>query len=68
MARGKRKRSKAIAVLLLPAIIFLWIVGWSLYLIGHQKEQGKNKPSHAEEEDHVHLTSILLEELPETEN
>ena len=67
--RGRRKRNKAIIVLLLPVIIFLWIVGWSLYCIGHQKEPQKAKPpSSTKEEDHVHLIPIVLEEPSEIEN
>ena len=67
--REKRRRNKAIVVLLLPAIIFLWIIGWSLYWIGHQKEPRKVQPSsHAKEEDHVSLIPMVLEEPSEIEN
>jgi len=67
--RGKRKRNRAIIVLLLPAIIFLWIVGWSLYWIGHQKEPRKAQPpSSPKEEDYVSLIPIVLEEPSEIEN
>jgi hypothetical protein len=41
----KGKRNKAIIAVLLPAIIFLWIVGWSLYWIGRQKEAQKPQSS-----------------------
>ena len=66
--REKRKRNKAIIVLLLSAIIFLWIIGWSLYWIGHQKEPRKAQPSSPKEEDHVSLIPIVLEEPLEIEN
>jgi hypothetical protein len=67
MPRGKR--NKAIIVLLLPAIIFLWIIGWSLYWIGHQKEPRKAQPSsNAKEEDRVSLIPMVLEEPSEIEN
>lgn len=66
--KEKRKRNKAIIVLLLPAIIFLWIIGWSLYWIGHQKEPRQAQPSSPKEEDHVSLIPIVLEEPLEIEN
>ncbi len=67
--RDRRKRNKAIIVLLLPAIIFVWIVGWSLYWIGHQKESRKAQPSSpSKEEDYVSLIPIFLEDPSEIEN
>ena len=67
MKNPKGKRNKAIIALLLPAIIFLWIVGWSLYWIGYQKEPQKPQhPQSAEEEDHVSVEAIALEETLET--
>jgi len=65
MRRGKRKRNKVITVLFFPAIIFLWIVGWSLYWIGHQKESRK-PPISPEKEDHISLKAIPVEEPLET--
>jgi len=59
----KGKRNKAIIIVLLPAIIFLWMVGWSLYWIGHQKESRKPRPSQSpKEEDLVSLEAIALED------
>jgi len=67
--KGRSRRHKAIIVLLLPAIIFLWIVGWSLYWIGHQKEPRKAQSSSSpKEEEHVNLMPIVLEETSEIEN
>jgi hypothetical protein len=67
--KGRSKRNKAIIVLLFPAIIFLWIVGWGLYWIGHQKEPQKAQPSSSpEEEDYVSLIPIVLEDPSEIEN
>ena len=56
----KRKRNKAIIALFLPVIIFLWMIGWSLYWIGSQKQPRK---THVEPpKDHVHIKAIVLEE------
>jgi flagellar basal body-associated protein FliL len=63
----KGKRNKAIIAVLLPAIIFLWIVGWSLYWIGHQKETQKPQPPQsAKEKDHISIEAIAFEEPLET--
>ena len=66
--REKSKRNKAIIVLLLPAIIFLWIVGWGLYWIGHQKEPQKAQTSDSPEKDNVKLIPVAFEEPSEIEN
>lgn len=39
------KRSRAVQVLLLPTVVFTWIVGWSLYWIGSKKGQIKPNKS-----------------------
>jgi hypothetical protein len=57
-----------IIALLLPAIIFLWIVGWSLYWIGHHRESQKTQPSSPKEEDYVSLIPIVFEDPSEIEN
>jgi hypothetical protein len=31
-----KQKNRVVLLFLLPAIIFLWIVGWSLYWIAHQ--------------------------------
>jgi hypothetical protein len=67
--RGKRKRNRAIIAILLPAITFLWIVGWGLYWIDHQKELQKPQPSSSpREEDHVIISPIMHEESLEIES
>jgi hypothetical protein len=59
----KGKRNRAFIAILLPAIIFLWIVGWSLYWIGHQRESRETQPaSSPKKEDYVTLEAIPLEE------
>ena len=39
----KPKRSRAVSFLSLPAVIFVWFLGWSLYWMGSKKEVGKPK-------------------------
>jgi hypothetical protein len=67
--KGKRKRNRAVIAILLPAIIFLWIVGWGLCWIGHQKELRKPQSSPSpKEEEHVSIVPIMLEDPLETES
>jgi hypothetical protein len=35
------KRRRSVVVLLLPATIFLWIIGWTLYVVGGRKPSPK---------------------------
>lgn len=39
----KHKQNRTASFLLLPAIIFFWALGWSLYWIGSKKEVVKPK-------------------------
>jgi hypothetical protein len=49
--------------LLFPAVIFLFLIGWSLYWIGLQKRRQKAQP--ARPKDNVSIMAIVLEEPPE---
>lgn len=41
----KRQRNRFLVILMLPALILIWLVGWSMYWIGHQKtEKATLKP------------------------
>lgn len=39
----KELRSRSLVLLLLPVIVFIWLVGWSLRWIGSQKESCRAK-------------------------
>ncbi len=60
----KPRRNRAIMALLLPAVIFLWIVGWGLYWIGRQRDS-KQVPRWKDSREHVHLETVLFEEPSE---
>jgi hypothetical protein len=36
--QNTRKRRRALTLVLLPVIVFIWFVGWSLYWIGSQRK------------------------------
>jgi flagellar basal body-associated protein FliL len=67
-SKARRKRNKAIIAVFLPAIIFLWIVGWVLYWIGHQRKQQEPQAASPKQEDYVSLIPIVLEDPSEIEN
>jgi Tfp pilus assembly protein PilO len=66
-SKGKRKRSKAMIIMLLPALIFIFIMGWFLYWMGDQKRTDKiqRKPP---EKDYVSIKPIVFEEPEEIIN
>ncbi|MCX8153894.1 MAG: hypothetical protein N3E52_05630 [Candidatus Bathyarchaeota archaeon] len=66
--RVKSKRNRAVILMLLPAIIFIWVIGWSLYWIGQQKDQYKINQSTLKKKEHVHLIPIVFEDPLETRN
>jgi hypothetical protein len=53
--------------MLLPALIFMFIIGWCMYWMGNQKrkERTQRKPP---KEDNVTIMPIILEETQEIEN
>lgn len=53
------RRHRALSILVMPIGVFLWLIGWSLYWIGHEKESRK-KP---EPPNQTWFT--LIEQTPE---
>ncbi|MGD0405569.1 MAG: hypothetical protein ABSB10_02825 [Candidatus Bathyarchaeia archaeon] len=41
MVTSKGKRSKAMIIMLLPALIVIFIIGWFMYWMGDQKRSDK---------------------------
>jgi flagellar basal body-associated protein FliL len=64
-----RKRSRIITILLLPIIVFVFIIGWAMYWIGKQRSDTNSKPpstakdADTNEEDGVKIG--VIEELME---
>jgi hypothetical protein len=50
---------------MLPALILIWLVGWGIYCLGHQREN-KSRTERPPEKNNVTLMPILeLEEIQE---
>jgi flagellar basal body-associated protein FliL len=41
--KNTRKRRKAFTLILLPAVVFIWLIGWSLYWIGLKRKTTEKK-------------------------
>ena len=54
-----RKRNRIALFLILPIVVFIWFIGWSLYWTGSRKESAKPK----EISDQKELTFTVL--MPE---
>jgi hypothetical protein len=68
-SKHKRKRNIVILVMFLPAVVLLWIFGWSLYWIGYQRENGKSKAqASTKEENYVDFMPLPAEETIAVEN
>jgi hypothetical protein len=56
-----------VVALLLPALVLVWLVGWSMYWLGHQRED-KSRTEPAPKKDNVTLIpAVALEEPQELE-
>jgi len=53
-------RNRLVVITLLPVIIFLWIIGWSLFWIGSQNKPQKTK--NETEKEKISITTALYEE------
>jgi hypothetical protein len=58
-----RRRKRAVIAVLLPVVIFLWFVGWSLYWMSLQKTRGKAEPGRSK--DSVSIKAIVFEDPQE---
>ncbi len=63
---GKRKRNRLLTVLLLPVLIFVYIVGWGMRCLGRQKRAVKTKDK--PDEDYVSVLPAAFEDLQEADN
>lgn len=59
--KSRRKRSNRMAFLLLPALIFIFFMGWSMYWTGSKKTQ-KHPKTKALEKENVTLLPAVFEE------
>jgi hypothetical protein len=67
VTKQTRKRNRLVVALLLPALVLVWLVGWSMYWLGHQRED-KKRTEPAPEKDNVTLIpAVVLEEPQELE-
>ncbi len=67
--RRRSKRSKAIKIMFLPLLSFMFIIGWSMAWLGHKKE---NKSQHkisenAPKTDNVTIMPIVFEDQEQLE-
>ena len=40
-----RKRNRVVLFLLMPIVVFMWLIGWSLYYIGSREDAQPRKAS-----------------------
>jgi len=70
--KGRRKRNRIMTLFLLPVLIFIFFMGWSMYWIGGQKRPDKGakktKLKEPSKKDNVTFMPIILEEKPEITN
>ncbi len=44
-----RKRNRVVLFLLMPIMVFMWLIGWSLYCIGSREDAKPRKASNQNE-------------------
>ena len=66
-SKGKRKRSKAMRIVLLPVLMIIFIIGWFMYLMGDRKRSDKIQHK-TPKKDNVTIMPVVVEEPQETRN
>jgi hypothetical protein len=61
LAHKPRKQNRALIVLLMPVLVFLWLIGWSFHWTGAINHQGKSQKKAQEKQDDVTLNLIVSE-------
>jgi hypothetical protein len=54
-----RRRNRFTLFLAIPLVVFFWIIGWSLYLLGSNKKQAK--PRNRDRRKEITLTVVAPE-------
>jgi hypothetical protein len=62
----KRKRNRGLAILLLPALVFIGFMGWLLYSIEPNRKRSTKK-QHTAHEKHKDDSITFIPTLPEEE-
>jgi hypothetical protein len=68
--RVKRKRSKALVFMLLPALIFIGFMGWLMYAMEPQRRAPQKSTQHdaAKKDDGISFLPAIGEETEEITN
>jgi len=53
-------RNRVVVIMLLPVIILLWIIGWTLFWIGSQNRPQKTR--NKKQREKIDVTTILYED------
>jgi hypothetical protein len=63
----KPTRNRTLVLFLLPAILFLWIIGWSLYVAGNQRAPAPKKQERKRAKETIEITINLpqQQEIPQ---
>jgi flagellar basal body-associated protein FliL len=59
----KKMRRRAFILMLLPLIIILWVIGWSLFFIGSKTEPKTTTQTATAKDDGIEIAVIRPEEI-----
>jgi len=60
-------RNRLIKLVLLPIVLFIWIIGWTIMWAGTRKEQETRPTTAKEEQDYITIMPLLPEEQKQKE-
>jgi len=58
----KSKHSRGALIMLLPALVFIGVIGWCMYALGDNHKTTQHEPTRPTKKDNVTLLPIILEE------
>jgi ATP-dependent Zn protease len=62
LTQKPRRQNRALTVLLMPVLVFLWLIGWSFHWIGRRNQKGKSQKKTQEKQDDLTLNLIVSEQ------
>jgi hypothetical protein len=64
VTKPERKRNRIITILLLPAVALLWLLGWSMYILGRTRDDKPKVHAKRENANVTLVSAAAVEEEP----
>ncbi len=64
VTKPRRRRNRLVTVLLLPAVAFMWLIGWCMYCVGRATEAKPKTHAKRQSAEVEMVPAVAVEEEP----